>query len=106
MMLKDKIKSVCLFQCPAQRVQIFLIHILNARYPQVVYSCLILCKRFLVLINSGHIFRGRQNTPDDCFAKGHITRNMSVKKFFSHIAVIVQIPDICCCQPQQFCVQA
>ena len=106
MMLKDKIKSVCLFQCPAQSVQIFLIHILNARCPQVVHSCLILCKRFLVLINSGHIFRGRQNAPDDCFAKGHVARRMPIKEFFGHVTVIIQIPDVCCRQPQKLCFRA
>ena len=106
MMGKDLVQTVCLFQSAAQLVQIFLIHILNARCSQVVHPCLILCKRFLVLINCGHIFRGRQNTPDDCFAKGHLTGNMSVKKFFSHIAVIVQISDIRRRQPQQFCIRA
>ena len=106
MMLKDKIKSVCLFQCPAQRVQIFLIHILNARCPQIIHPCLILCKGFLILINRGHIFRGRQNTPDDCFAKGHVTRDTAVKKLFGHVAVIIQISDVCCRQPQKLCIRA
>ena len=106
MMLKDKIKSVCLFQCAAQRVQIFLIHILNARCPQVVHSCLILCKRFLVLVDRGHIFRGRQNAPDDCFAKGHVARRMPIKELFGHVTVIIQIPDVCCRQPQKLCLRA
>ena len=106
MMLKDKIKSVCLCQCPAQRVQIFLVCVLNVQCSQVIHPRLILRKRFLVLINSGHIFRGRQNAPDDCFAKGHIDCNMSIKEFFGYIAVIVQIPDVCCRQTHKFCVLA
>ena len=106
MMLKNKIKSVCLFQSAAQRVQILLVHILNARCPQVVHPRLILRKCFLVLINRGHIFRSRQNTPDDCFAKGHVNGNMSIEKFFGHIAVIIQISDVCCRQTKKFCIRA
>ena len=106
MMGKDLIQTIRLFQCPAERVQILLVCILNARCPQVIHPCLILCKCFLVLVNCGHIFGGRQNTPDDCFAKGHFACNMSIKKFFSHIAVIVQIPDVCCRQTHKFCVRA
>ena len=105
MMGKDPVQTVRLFQCTAECVQIFLVHILNARCPQVIHPRLILCKGFLVLINGGHIFRGRQNTPDDCFAKGHVARNTAVKKFFCHVAVIIQIPNVCRCQPQQFCVR-
>ncbi len=106
MMGKDPIQTVRLFQCTAQGVQIFLICVLNARCSQVIHPRLILRKRFLVLINSGHILRGRQNAPDDCFAKGHIDCNMSIKKFFAYIAVIVQIPDVCCRQTHKFCVLA
>ena len=106
MMGKDPVQAVCLLQCAAQRVQIFLIHILNARCPQVVHPCLILCKRFLVLVDRGHIFRGRQNAPDDCFAKGHVARNTVVKKLFGHVAVIIQISDVCRRQPKKFCVRA
>jgi len=106
MMGKYFIQAVCLLQCAAQRVQIFLIHILNARCPQVVHPCLILCEGFLVLINRGHIFRGRQNPPDDCFAKGHVARNTAIEKFFSHVTVIIQIPDVCCRQPQKLCLRA
>ena len=106
MMGKYFIQAVCLFQGAAQCVQIFLIHILNARCPQVVHSCLILCKRFLVLVDRGHIFRGRQNTPDDCFAKGHVARNTAIEKFFGHITVIIQIADVCCRQPQKLCIRA
>jgi len=106
MMGKDSIQTIRLLQCAAQCVQIFLIHILNARRPQVVHPCLILCKRFLVLINCGHIFRGRQNAPDDCFAKGHVTRNTAIEKFFGHVAVIIQISDVCCRQPQKLCIRA
>jgi len=106
MMCKDPIQTIRLFQSAAQGVQIFLIHILNARCPQVVHPCLILCEGFLVLINCGHIFRGRQNTPDDCFAKGHVTRNTAIEKLFGHIAVIIQISDVCCRQPQKLCIRA
>ena len=106
MMGKDLIQTVRLLQCPTQGVQIFLIHVLNARSPQVIYPRLILCEGFLVLINRGHVFRGRQNPPDDCFAKGHVARNMSAKKFFGHVAVIVQISDVCCRQPQKLCIRA
>ena len=106
MMGKDPVQAVCLLQCAAQRVQIFLIHILNARCPQVVHSCLILCKRFLVLINGRHVFWRRQNAPDDCFAKGHVARNTVVKKLFGHVAVIIQISDVCRRQPKKFCVRA
>ena len=97
MMGKDSIQTIRLFQSAAQRVQIFLIHILNARCPQVIHPCLILCKGFLVLVDGGHVLRGRQNTPDDCFAKGHVARNTAVKKLFSHVAVIVQISYVCRC---------
>ena len=100
------IQTVRLLQCAAQRVQIFLIHILNARRPQVIHPCLILCKCFLVLVDRGHIFRGRQNTPDDCFAKGHVARNTAIEKLFGHIAVIIQISDVCCRQPQKLCIRA
>ena len=106
MMGKDSVQAVCLLQCAAQRVQIFLIHILNARCPQVIHPRLILCKGFLVLINRGHIFRGRQNAPDDCFAKGHVARRMPIKEFFGHVTVIIQIPDVCCRQPQKLCLRA
>ena len=44
---KDLVQTVCLFQSAAQRIQIFLIHILNARCSQVIYPRLILCKCFL-----------------------------------------------------------
>lgn len=63
MMGKYFIQAVCLLQCAAQRIQIFLIHILNARCPQVVHPCLILCEGFLVLINRGHYFGGGKNPP-------------------------------------------
>jgi len=106
MMGKDLVQTVSLFQCPAQCVQIFLIHVLNARCSQVIHPRLILCKCFLVLIHGGHILRGRQNSPDDCFAKGHVARNTAVEKLFGHVAVIVQISDICCRQPKQFCIRA
>lgn len=106
MMGKYFIQTVCLLQRPTQGVQIFLIHILNARCPQVVHPCLILCKRFLVLVDRGHIFRGRQNAPDYCFAKGHVARNTAIEKFFGHIAVIIQIADVCCRQPQKLCIWA
>ena len=106
MMCKDPIQTVRLFQCPAQCVQIFLIHVLNARCPQVIHPCLILCKGFLVLVDRGHIFWGRQNTPDDCFAKGHVARNTAIEKLFGHIAVIIQIADVCCRQPQKLCLRA
>ena len=106
MMGKDPVQTVRLFQCTAECVQIFLVHVLNARCPQAIHPRLILCEGFLVLINCSHIFRGRQNPPDDCFAKGHVARNTAVKKFFCHVAVIIQIPNVCRCQPQQFCVRA
>ena len=106
MMGKDPVQAVRLLQCPAQGIQIFLIHILNARCPQVIHPRLILCKGFLVLVDRGHIFRGRQNTPDDCFAKGHVARNTAIKKLFSHVTVIIQISDVCCRQPQKLCIRA
>ena len=106
MMGKDPVQAVCLLQCAAQRIQIFLVHILNALCPQVVHSCLILCKRFLVLINGRHVFWRRQNAPDDCFAKGHVARRMPIKELFGHVTVIIQIPDVCCRQPQKLCLRA
>ena len=106
MMGKDPIQTIRLFQSAAQGVQIFLIHILNARCSQVIHPRLILRKRFLVLVNRGHIFRGRQNAPDYCFAKGHVARNTAIEKFFGHIAVIIQISDVCCRQPQKLCIRA
>ena len=106
MMGKYFIQTVRLFQCPAERVQILLICVLNARCPQVIHPRLILCKCFLVLVDRGHIFRGRQNPPDDCFAKGHVARNTAIEKFFGHIAVIIQISDVCCRQPQKLCIRA
>jgi hypothetical protein len=96
MMLEDKIKSICLLQGTTQSLQILLVYILNTRYPQIVHSCLVICENFLILINGRYIFWCRQNTPDDCFAKGNLARNMPIKKFFSHIAVIVQITNIGC----------
>ena len=106
MMCKDPIQTIRLFQSAAQRVQIFLVHILNARCSQVIHPRLILRKCFLVLVDRGHIFRGRQNAPDDCFAKGHVARNTAIEKFFGHIAVIIQISDVCCRQPQKLCIRA
>ena len=97
MMGKDPVQTVRLLQCAAQGVQIFLIYILNARCPQVVHPRLVLREGFLVLVNGGHVLRGRQNPPDDCFAKGHVARNTAVKKLFGHVAVIVQISDVCRC---------
>ena len=106
MMGKDPIQTIRLLQCPAQRIQIFLVGILNARCPQVVHPSLILCKGFLVLVDRSYIFRGRQNAPDDCFAKGHVARRMPIKELFGHVTVIIQIPDVCCRQPQKLCIRA
>ena len=106
MMGKYFIQAVCLLQCAAQSVQIFLVHILNARCTQVVHPRLILCKGFLVLVDRSYIFRGRQNAPDDCFAKGHVARRMPIKELFGHVTVIIQIPDVCCRQPQKLCLRA
>jgi len=97
MMSENLIQSICLFQGAAQGIQIFLIYVLNPSRTQIIHSCLITCQVFLVLIDGGHIVRSRQNTPDDCFAKGHVARNTAVKKLFGHIAVIIQIPDVCRC---------
>ena len=97
MMSKDLVQTIRLLQCTAQGVQIFLIHVLNARCPQVIHPRLVLREGFLVLVDGGHVLRGRQNPPDDCFAKGHVARNTAVKKLFSHVAVIVQISYVCRC---------
>ena len=106
MMGKDPVQTVRLLQCPAQRIQIFLVGVLNARCPQVIHPRLILCKGFLVLVDRSYIFRGRQNAPDDCFAKGHVARRMPIKELFGHVTVIIQIPDVCCRQPQKLCLRA
>ena len=106
MMGKDPVQTIRLFQRPAQGIQIFLIYVLNSSRTQIIHPCLIACQVFLVLIDGSHIVRSRQNTPDDCFAKGHVARNTAIKKLFGHVAVIIQIADVCCCQPQQFRVRA
>ena len=54
--------------------------ILNARCPQVIHPHLILCKRFLVLIDRGHIFRDRQKPSDDSFAQGHFKCNVAAMR--------------------------
>ena len=106
MMGKDPVQTIRLFQRPAQGIQIFLIHILNAGRTQIVHSRLITSQVLLILIDGSHIVRSRQNTPDDCFAKGHVARNTAVKKLFGHVTVIIQISDVCRCQAQQSCVRA
>ena len=106
MMSENLIQSICLFQGTAQGIQIFLIYVLNPSRTQIIHSCLIACQVFLVLIDGSHIVRSRQNTPDDCFAKGHVARNTAVKKLFGHVTVIIQISDVCRCQAQQSCVRA
>ena len=86
-------------------VQIFLVHVLNARAAQIVNSRLIPRQVLLVFKTRGHIFRGRQNTPDDCLAQGHFRCNMAIEQFLGHVAVIIEVTHIGGGQTQQFCMR-
>ena len=73
------IKAVRLLQGALQGVQIFLVHVLDAGAAQIVNSRLIPRQVLLVFKNRGYIFRGRQNTPDDCLAQGHFRCDMTIE---------------------------
>ena len=103
---KYLIQSICFFQCPAECIQILLVHILNSGRAQIINSVLISCQLFLILINGRYIFRGRQNSPDDGFAQGHFRCNVAVKQFLCHITVVIKVADIGSTQTQYFRVRA
>ena len=100
MMGENPVEAVGLFQRAAQRIEVFLVCVLHAGAAQGIHPRLVFCKLVLVAEHRGHIFRGRQNPPHDGFAQGHFGRDVPVKQFFGHIAIVVEVADVGGGQPQ------
>ena len=106
MMGENPVEAVGLFQRPAQRIEVLLVCVLHAGAAQGIHPRLVFCKLVLIPEYGGHVFRGRQNPPHDGFAQGHFGRDVPVKQFFGHVAVIVEVADVCRGQPQHLGVGA
>ena len=59
MLCKDPVEAVGLFQCPAQGIEIFLVHILHPGAAHTVHTSLVLCQFVLIPEHGGDILWGR-----------------------------------------------
>ena len=101
---KHLLQAIRLLQCPAQGIQIFLVHIPQRSRPHGAHLFLVSLQLVLVFEHGGHILWGRQNSPDDRLTQGKFTCDMAFEQLFGHIAHIIQISFVGCGKAQQLCV--
>ena len=103
---KHFVQAVRLFQRAAQRFEVFIVRGLQTGRAQVGHALLIAGQIPAVAEHGGHIFRRRQNPPDDCFAQGHFAGDIAVEQFVGHVALVIEIADVGGRKAQQFRLRA
>ena len=98
---KHGVQALRLFKGAAQSLQVALAPFPIALVALRRHPFLIPGQTLLILIDCGHIFRRRQNAPDDGFPQGHFGGDAIVEKFLGHVALVVEVADVSGGQPQQ-----